>query len=1434
MPGTTIRFGALALVSLATATFLAARAAGPAAAQSAAGVIPVGADGKPLNLDFESGSLKDWTATGAAFAGQPIRGDTVAPRRPDMKSEHAGQFWIGGYERAGDKPQGTLTSAAFRATHPWASFLVAGGPHERETCVELVRQDSGQVFFRVAGHETENLERVVVDLSPHAGKEIFIRLVDKHSGHWGHINFDDFRFHDQKPQTPKQQVQSPADVYQFAGLAPEEAAKAMTVPEGFKVTLFAGEPDVVQPIAMAIDDRGRVWVAEAYSYPTRVPDDQAKDRILIFEDKDGDGKFDERKVFADRLNLVSGLELGFGGVWVGAAPYLMFIPDKDGDDVPDGKPEILLDGWGYQDTHETLNAFTWGPDGWLYGCHGVFTHSRVGKPGTPDTERVPINAGIWRYHPTKHVFEVFAHGTSNPWGVDFNDYGQCFLTACVIPHLYHVIQGARYERQGGQHFNPFTYDDIKTIADHRHYVGNQWRDADRAKSDDQGGGHAHAGAMIYLGGTWPEKYRGAIFMNNIHGARINMDYLIPLDDRVPQEGRVGQAQRRPTNPNDDADGGPTLRLSHPAGSGYIGSHGPDFIRTNDLWSQIINLQYGPDGNVYMIDWYDKNQCHRVERDVHDRTNGRIFKVSYEANQADRSVPGVGEEKPPFPASLRGRGWAFNLKELSDNELVDLQFHPNDWYVRHSRRILHERADAGVLNVASLEKLRQLALNDGDETRRLRALWTLHVTGRLFTSPLEVDKALHNDSAYVRAWTVQCLLQGLSPPRRTSSNSPILERPGRVALIDSLAKLADSDASKIVRLYVAAGVARLSPDERWPIVRNLIRHSEDAADPNLPLMIWYAMEPLAEVDASRALHLASHSEIPILLQFMARRVTSIGTPEAIGAVIDRMATTDDAKKRLVLLKGMSDALKGRRQVAMPKGWPALVLELRASGDEETRRLADGLGVTFGDPKAMDALRMKLTDAKADMSERREAVQTLVAARDPGLAATLQKLLAEPALRRDALSGLAAYDDAETPQIVLGVYTQLPLEEKRLALATLASRPAYARSLVAAVGEKKVPSSDLSADLVRQLRNLPDEELKKQIAEVWGIVRDTPEEKAREIRRYRGMIAARQATPDDLPLGRAVFAKTCQQCHTLFGAGAKIGPDLTGSNRADLAYLLSNVIDPSEVVAKEYQPNLIATKDGRVITGLVLKKENAVLTIATATETVTLPESDIDEMRQADKSMMPDDILKQLSDDDVRALVAYLASPGQVPMLATADNVKSFWNGVDLAGWDGDAGLWSVERGENGTAEIVGKTAGLKHNEFLRNHLLVDDFKLTLKVKLTPNSANSGIQFRSEPIAGGEMRGPQADVGAGWWGKLYEENGRGLLWDKSGEAHVRPGEWNDYEIIAVGSRVRTFINGQPCVDLDDPAASRRGIIALQVHSGGATEVRFRDLRLDLNPK
>ncbi len=762
------------------------------------GIAPLGADGKPLNLDFEDGTLKDWTATGTAFDGQPIKGDTVRARRNDMKSEHKGNYWIGTYEKAGDAATGTLTSVPFKVTHPWCMFYVAGGAHEN-TCVTIYSLPEKQIVAKVSGDESEDLKPVCIDLTSVVGKEIYVRLVDQHNGHWGHLNFDHFRFFAAKPALPnlRNQASAPSsrDQYKFNGLSPDEAAKAMTVPEGFRVNIFAGEPDVVQPIAMALDERGRLWIAENESYPIwRKPEDGGKCRIKVFEDADGDGKFDRKTLFLDNLNFVSGLEVGFGGVWVGAPPYLLFVPLKDGDDQPSGPAEVLLDGWEHQDTHETLNTFLWGPDGWLYGNHGVFTHSNVGKPGAPDAERKRINAGFWRYHPIRKEFEVFAEGASNQWGIDFDDHGQAFATACVIPHLYHVIQGARYQRQAGNHFNPYTYDDIKTIADHRHYVGTRGPHAGNGLSDAAGGGHAHCGCMVYLGDNFPPEYRGKIFFNNIHGARINMDVPVPQ------------------------------------GSGFVGKHGNDFILANDKWSQILNLRYGPDGSAYFIDWYDKQACHTMNPNDHDRSNGRVFRIAYNS-----------------PAAVK-----VDLSKLGTKELVALTLHRNDWYVRHARKVLQQRRPGAE----AWTPLTEIALKNPDPTRVLRALWTLHVTGG-FSEELALKMLSHQDP-YVRGWSIQLSLE---------------QRQAPASILARMAELAKTDASPVVRLYLASGAQRLTVEQRLPIVEALLQHEEDLQDHNLPLMYWYAAEPVAGADMKSAALLAAKSKIPRVREYLSRRMAA---------------------------------------------------------------------------------------------------------------------------------------------------------------------------------------------------------------------------------------------------------------------------------------------------------------------------------------------------------------------------------------------------------------------------------------------------------------------------------------------------------------------------------------------------------------------------------
>ncbi len=1316
------------------------------------GELPKDATGKVLNFDFEKGTLEDWKVEGIAFEGQPVAGDLVVARREDMRSQHQGKYWIGGFEKKGDREIGSLTSVPFKITKPFASFLLGGGPH-RDTRVELVEVGSNKVLAQYYGRETENMRSVVVDLRMHQDKEIFIRIIDNVRTGWGHINFDNFRLHAEQPGIlSASEVQIVADEYPLKGVSGKQAAEAMKLPEGFRVMASATEPDVMQPIAMALDDRGRVWIAEAYEYPKRAAGDTGRDRILIFEDADGDGLLEKRKVFAEELNLVSGLEVGFGGVWVGAAPYLLFIPDKNGDDVPDGKPEILLDGWGYQDTHETLNAFIWGPDGWLYGCHGVFTHSKVGKPGTAEKDRQPINAGIWRYHPIKHVFEVFSHGTSNPWGVDFNDRGQAFCTACVIPHLYHMIQGARYERQAGTHFNPYTYDDIKTIADHRHYLGATPHSGN-GKSDAAGGGHAHAGAMIYLGGKWPSVFRDQIFMNNIHGQRLNIDIL------------------------------------KPNGSGYIGSHGPDFLLTGDQASQILNLRYGPDGQAWMIDWYDMQACHSNEANKHDRSNGRIYKIVYGSLN---------------PVSV-------DLTKKSDVELAEMTLSENDWYVRHGRRVLQERAVQRSIDAKAVERLKEITFTNPSETRRLRAAWALSCIGRFDDATCK--RLLQDQSPYVRGWAIQLGNQlGLS----LASVSPT-----------ALADLAKSDPSPVVRLYIASAAQFAKPADRWNLIEGLASHPEDAKDHNLPLMIWYAAEPLADVDADRALALGLKvgTNIPTVRNLMLRKIGASRSKESIATLIRALGKTNQTEVQLAFLDAIRTSLAGQRQAEAPAEWNALYERLSQSSDANVKLQAQALGVTFGSESALATVR-QMVQTKTESSEKRsEALRSLLGAKDPKLGPVLRALLEDSDLRSLAISGLAQYSDSSTPDLLLRRYDSLSQADKRAALSTLSSRAEYAIALLQAIDAKKLGASDLTADLVRQMQFLNSPDVMKLLEKTWGTARETPAEKAKMIQEYKELVESKKGAKPDLSVGRAIFAKTCQQCHQLFGTGGKVGPDLTGSNRANLDYLLSNIVDPSAVMAKEYQPSILVLEDGRVVTGIVKSEDATSVTIQTADSKEILPKSEITRRQLSEKSMMPDDQLKAFNPMEVRSLMAYLANDRQVPLMATSANAGLLFNGKDLTGWQGNPELWSVQQGQ-----IVGKSNGLKQNEFLVSDMSAKDFRLKLEIQLVGNAGNSGIQFRSKRTDHG-VQGYQADVGAGWWGKLYEEEGRALLWDRSGEAHVKNGEWNTYEILAMGDQIQTWINGKLCVDLNDAKGAKNGIFAFQLHSGGPTEVRIRNIQLEV---
>lgn len=965
---------------------------------------------------------------------------------------------------------------------------------------------------------------------------------------------------------------SVAEAQGEAPLPPLEAARTMRVPEGFRVTLFAGEPDVKQPIGFCIDDRGRLWVAEAYNYPNHGTN--AGDRIVILEDRDGDGKFDQRKVFYDQLNYVTGVEFGFGGAWVMSPPYFYFIPDRNGDDLPDGPPQVLLDGFGnHANAHNLANGFAWGPDGWLYGTHGRTNWSLIGKPGTPEKDRVRFDGGVYRYHPTRHIWEAYCDGATNPWGIDWNDYGEAFITNCVNPHLFHAVYGAHYEPWRNRESSQYAYQRIDTIADHLHFVGgNNVRGGLGSHAEDEaGGGHAHCGTMVYLGDNWPEKYRNTLFTNNIHGRRINNDLL----------------QR--------------------SGSGYKASHGKDLLRSQDSWFMGVTLQYGPDGGVFVIDWSDTGECHSVRNTR--RETGRIYKITYGDLQA---AP-------------------IDFAKLTTEELVAKQLHRNDWHVRHARRLLQERSAAGADLTAPIAELRKQFASQEEIPRKLRALWALYTLGAAEEAFLA--EQLRHPSEYLRAWAVRLLCESgqLTP-----------------AIHDQLLERAQKDSSPLVRMHLASCLQRLPLADRWRLAEALLAHQEDAADQNIPLLLWYAVEPLVTTDAARFVRLAEQVKIPLVANHIARRATALpNSPDSLAAVIRQLETTQ-GEVQAQLLAGALIGLQGRRTVAMPKTWPAAYASLRRNSKAEVAEQALTLALIFDDPEALVSLRQEAADPQAKPAARNRAIQALVTKRVLEFDSTLITLLTDSAVVRAALRGLAEYDHPQTADAILARFEKLDSLARQDALQTLAARPAWGLKLVAALESKQIPRSEVTAYTARQLFSLNHAELTARLQKAWGELRVSPAEKQQLIATYKKRFTAESILQADRSAGRAIFQKTCANCHRIFGAGGQIGPDITGSQRTNLDYLLQTLIDPSAAVNKDYQMQLLQLSDGRVITGLVLSETPAALTIQTVTEKIVVPTAEIEERKLSPVSMMPDGLLQNLSPEQVRQLLGYLMGSDQAPL------------------------------------------------------------------------------------------------------------------------------------------------------------------------------------------
>ncbi|HAV64471.1 MAG TPA: dehydrogenase, partial [Verrucomicrobiales bacterium] len=790
--------------------------------------------------------------------------------------------------------------------------------------------------------------------------------------------------------------------------AAERTLAQMYVPEGFQVDLIAAEPDIHQPIAFAWDERGRIWVVEAHSYPTKRAPGEGLDKVVIFADEDGDGRFETRKVFAEGLNLASGIEIGYGGVWIGAAPELLFIPDRNRDDIPDGPPQVLLDGFGYQDTHETLNSFLWGPDGWLYGIQGVFNTARIGKPGVPPEQRPELRAGVWRYHPVRHEFEIFAHGGSNPWGLDYDEHGELFMTHCRSywgkGFTTHVIQGGQFWNQVNANYAPFIIANPPAeFPEFRNYLlasaryGHGAGGEGTRGSDMIYGGHSHVGTMIYLGDNWPDEYRGHLFTHNLGGHQINHE------------------------------------INEPLGSGYnTVSAGRDMLFCTDPSYVAVDLQYGPDGAVYIIDWVDPQHCHNPNTERWDRTNGRIYRMQWQATFKPVKV---------------------NLGAMSDVELVEQLKHKNQWYARTARRLLHERAQRTEnSNLPLLTSLNQLVTSADSTAISLNALWAFHLSGRALDGGVEGAMRLTN--SVLRGWAARL---------GADSDHP---SPG---FAERLAALAVKEPSSIVRRYLASALSDLdAPLPAWQIAEALAKHSEDKDDRNLPYLLWHGLAPLVSKDVDRGFKLAQSTKIPQLADWIYWYAATLE-----GEPLDRVVVTLGSLSGEALhkrLAGLWLAMEPRANLPMPTLWKAVAPKLYSDPNPKVQRLAERLAAVFGDDSAFPRLRSTLADTSADADSRKHAFAVLSRAQDRASLNTFVGLLDDPAFRLPAIQLLARFEAPTVSAALIRQFNSYSPTEKSAALTTLTGRPRYAVALLDAVGSDAIPREELTAFHVRQLTSL----------------------------------------------------------------------------------------------------------------------------------------------------------------------------------------------------------------------------------------------------------------------------------------------------------------------------------------------------------------------------
>jgi len=956
------------------------------------------------------------------------------------------------------------------------------------------------------------------------------------------------------------------------GLPAHASHLAIKAGEGLAIDLIDSEPSVAQPSFIRFDERGRMWVVQYRQYPLpaglaiasrdnfwrnaydRIPAAPGSeghvpgaDVITIHEDTDGDGSFDKVTPFLEGLSLATSLAWDRDGVWVLQAPYLLFYRDANHDDVVDGPPEVHLSGFGIEDSHAIVNSLTWGPDGWLYAAQGSTVTAAVQVADTDRPAIKSIGQQIWRYHPKKRIYEVFAEGGGNIWSCQFDSKGRLFAgtnQGRVVG--YHYLQGS-YSRKSftkhGSLSNPYAYGYFKGIEE---------PDVKRVTTN----------LMVYEERALPERYQGAVLSAN------------PLTGRV----RASRLEEK--------------------GPSFSARNIDAMFEASDRWVRPVYLETGPDGAVYVADWYDQQVNHYQNHQGRiSPSDGRIYRIRPEDNYQPPSVN-------------------MNLKALSGPELAYLLRDERRWYRDTARRLINERQDTSLIPL--FEKW--LNLEKGQTA--LEALWAINLLGGFDSETRRA--ALEHTDPHVRVWGIRLIGDEGKASRWES------EKMGYLAAVDTNIE---------VRQQLAASAKRLGGRSGLAITESLMRRDDDAEDVYMPMMVWWALESACSEDAAQVVAMFEDETLfradmvkKSLLRFTMRRLASEGTRSYLGECARLLRYAEDGESKAFLLEGFEEAFRGRSMLGLPE---ELLAELAKLGGGSV-----AMQIRQGIPESIAEARRLLLDGDVDRSELRRVIEALGEVPEASLLdalfARLERVDVE--MQEIVLSSLRAYGDSEVGERVVAMYPKFEPKLRAAAQTLLLSRPSWSiqwvQSVVDGAQGNEIPYDARSH--MRRIENMELDVLLDRIEEKGVVSNNSESEKIASI------LNAREFKPD-VYRGRDYYVARCAACHTLHGEGGAIGPELTGYQRQDRESLLFAITDPNAEIREGYENYLVRTKDGQLLSGFIVDQDEHVVVLRPAGgQPIVVEQNNIASVEGAGVSLMPPGLLAGMDDQAIADFFAYLQS------------------------------------------------------------------------------------------------------------------------------------------------------------------------------------------------